>query len=122
MLEHVDDLEQVYGAISAALRPGGGASHAIDFKSHDFARDWNGHWTFSDREWSLIRGRRRFGINREPLATHLRLIEASGLDIVNVVRTNRPSQITKNDLAPRFRGLSDEDLCTSSAVIQAVKR
>ena len=58
VLEHVDDLEQIYASIASALAPGGFASHAIDFKSHSFARDWNGHWTFSDREWALVRGRR----------------------------------------------------------------
>ncbi len=122
VLEHVDDLESVYSAVSSALHPGGFASHVIDFKSHHFARGWNGHWTFSDREWSLVRGRRRYAINREPLATHLRLIEAAGLDVVNVGRTTRPSKVLRRELAPRFRDLSDEDLETSSAVIQAVKR
>jgi hypothetical protein len=97
-------------------------SHRIDFKSHDFARDWNGHWTFSDRLWNLIRGRRRFAINRAPLSTHLRLIEANGFEIVQVERATRDSSLARDDLAPRFRNLSDEDLETASAMIQAVKR
>lgn len=122
VLEHVDDLEQVYGASSAILRRGGFASHAIDFKSHHFARGWNGHWTFSDREWGMVRGRRRYAINREPLSTHLRLIEAAGLEIVNVQRTLRESAIARRDLSARFRSISDEDLRTSSALVQAVKR
>jgi len=122
VLEHVDDLEQVYAAISAALRPGGFASHAIDFKSHHFARGWDGHWTFSDRTWAVVRGRRRFAINREPLATHLQLIAAAGLEVVNVHRTIQASTIARSDLAPRFRTVSEEDLRTSSAIVQAVKR
>jgi hypothetical protein len=122
VLEHVDDLEQVYAASAAILRQGGFASHAIDFKSHHFARGWNGHWTFSDREWSIVRGKRRYGINREPLSTHLRLIEAAGLEIVNVERTFRESAIARNQLAARFRSITDEDLRTSSALVQAVKR
>jgi hypothetical protein len=36
-------------------------------------------------------------------------------------RTVQPSAITRAQLAPRFRHLSDEDLTTSSALIQAVK-
>ena len=122
VLEHVDGLEQVYSASSAILRRGGFASHAIDFKSHHFARGWNGHWTFSDREWAIVRGRRRYAINREPLSTHLRLIEATGLEIVNVQRTFRESAIARSELNARFRSISDEDLRTSSAVVQAVKR
>jgi SAM-dependent methyltransferase len=122
VLEHVDDLEQVYAASSAILRPGGFASHAIDFKSHHFSRGWNGHWAFSDREWAIIRGKRRYAINREPLSTHLRLIEAAGLEIVNVQRTFRESTIARSQLSTRFRSISDEDLRTSSALVQAVKR
>ncbi len=121
VLEHVDDLERVYRTIYAALRPGGYASHQIDFKSHHFARDWNGHWTFSDSSWALIRARRRFAINREPLSTHLRLMEACGFRIANVLRTMRPSPIRRADLARRFREMSDEDLQTETALVQAVK-
>ena len=110
VLEHVDDLEQVYAAISAALRPGGFASHAIDFRSHHFARAWDGHWTFSDRTWAIVRGRRRFAINREPLATHLQLMEAAGMEVVNVHRTIQASTLATGDLAPRFRTLSEKDL------------
>jgi SAM-dependent methyltransferase len=122
VLEHVDDLEQAYGRIYAALRPGAYTSHTIDFKSHSFARTWDGHWTFSDRSWSLIRGRRRFAINRVPLSRHLELMETAGLEIVHVYRTISPSAIARGELAPRFRSLTDDDLVTASAVIQAVKR
>ena len=122
VLEHVDDLDDIYAQMHSALRRGGWMSHTIDFKSHDFARDWNGHWTLSDLVWALIRGRRRYAINRLPLSAHLRLIEEHGFDVVAVRRATRPSAILRSELAPRFRGLTDEDLETASAVIQAVKR
>jgi SAM-dependent methyltransferase len=122
VLEHVDDLEQVYASIHAALRPGGCMSHTIDFTSHHFARDWNGHWTFSDRVWTLIKGRRRYAINREPLSTHLRLIEAAGFDVVSVLRSLKPSPIGAAELVPSFRSISPEDMETASAIVQAVKR
>jgi SAM-dependent methyltransferase len=121
VLEHVDDLQQVYAAVSESLRPGGFAAHTIDFRSHSFARDWNGHWTYSDRAWAVVRGRRRFAINREPLSTHLQLIEASGLEVVAVRRTIVPSPLRRVNLAPRFRGMSSDDLETASAVVHAVK-
>jgi hypothetical protein len=122
VLEHVDDLGAAYRTIADALAPGGFTSHTIDFTSHHFARDWNGHWTFSDRSWALVRGRRRFAINREPLATHLRLIEHAGLEVVGAHRALAPSQLERADLAQRFRGIADDDLRTASAVVQAVKR
>jgi SAM-dependent methyltransferase len=122
VMEHVDGLEHAYSQMHQALRPGGWMSHAIDFKSHDFARDWNGHWTFGEQTWKLIRGRRRFAINREPLATHLALIEAAGFEVVSVRRAQRVSTLSRSELASRFRGISDDDLTTASAVVQAVKR
>jgi SAM-dependent methyltransferase len=122
VLEHVDDLEAEYRTIADALAPGGFTSHTIDFTSHHFARDWNGHWTFSERSWALVRGRRRFAINREPLGTHLRLIAQAGLEVVAVHRAPAPSQLERRDLAERFRGIADDDLRTASAVVQAVKR
>jgi hypothetical protein len=121
-LQPVDALEQTYISLASSLAPGGFASRAIDFESHSFDREWNGHWTHSDRAWSLIRGRRRYTINRQPLATHLRLIEASGLNVVDVIGASHDSKIARSDLATRFQQLSDDGLHTSSAVIQAVKR
>jgi hypothetical protein len=44
-----------------------------------------------------------------------------GCRIVRDERIIRPSGITRAQLAPRFRYLTDEDLITSSALIQAVK-
>jgi hypothetical protein len=121
VLEHVDDLAGAYAAMYRWLAPGGLISHEIDFRSHDFARAWNGHWTFSDTSWALIRGRRRYGINREPLSTHLRLAREAGFRIVYVKPLTSPSEISKAQLATRFRSLDDEDLTTVTALIQAVK-
>jgi len=121
VLEHVDDLEGAYAAMHRWLAPGGLISHEIDFRSHDFAREWNGHWTFSEATWAMIRGRRRYAINREPLSTHLRLIEQAGFRVVYVKRLEKPSAIGRGDLAPRFHEMPEEDLTTSTALIQAVK-
>lgn len=121
VLEHVDDLAGAYAAMHRWLSPGGLISHEIDFRSHDFARDWNGHWTFSEATWGLIRGRRRYAINREPLSTHLRLIEEAGFRVVYVKRLEKASAIGREDLAPRFRAMPTADLTTSTALVQAVK-
>jgi hypothetical protein len=121
VLEHVDDLAGAYAAMHRWLAPGGMVSHEIDFRSHDFAREWNGHWTFSDSTWRLIRGQRRYAINREPLSTHLRLIEQAGFRVVYVKRLEKPSRVGRDGLAPRFRAMPDQDLTTSTALVQAVK-
>jgi len=122
VLEHVDDLESVYDTMYDALRPGGYACHTIDFKAHHFARGWNGHWTFDDRTWALIRGRRRYAINRAPLSRHLELMRAARFDVIDVKRSVAPSAVERSALAAGFRDLSDEDLTTASAVVHATKQ
>ena len=47
VLEHVDDLGHCYDGMYQWLKPGGLMSHTIDFRCHNTARDWNGHWTYS---------------------------------------------------------------------------
>jgi SAM-dependent methyltransferase len=79
VLEHVDDLEETYQAMFAWLKPGGYASHVIDFTAHGRSPFWNGHWAYSDWQWRLVRGKREFLLNREPLSTHLLFAKQSGL-------------------------------------------
>ena len=121
VLEHVDDLAAAYGALYAWLKPGGFMSHQIDFKCHGMADGWNGHWAYSDFAWKLVRGARPYLINREPHSTHVRLIEEAGFDIVSDRPVLTPTSITREQLARRFQNLSDDDLSTSGAFIQAIK-
>lgn len=122
VLEHVDDLPGMYAALYWWLRPGGFMSHSIDFKSHGITREWNGHWKYSDFWWSLIRGKRKGLLNREPYSRHLHLAQQQGFQVVYYRRFPGESEIEPGDLAPVFRDMSDEDLTTRSAFIQAAKR
>jgi SAM-dependent methyltransferase len=122
VLEHVDDLEQAYGAMRLWLAPGGFISHQIDFSSHGWANDWNGHWRHSDFKWKLIRGKDSWSINREPESTHLRLLEQHGFRIVARQSERAESKLTRRQLAPRFRDATAEDLATRSTFVQAVRR
>ncbi len=121
VLEHVDDLADVYQAMQAWLRPNGYMSHQIDFKCHDSAREWNGHWTHSNLMWKLARGKDVWLINREPHSTHLKLIGANGFRVVEDKTVQRASKISRRQLAPKFRGIPDSDLTICDAFIQAVK-
>ena len=121
VLEHVDDLDTTYAAMASWLKPGGFASHEISFTAHHLMSEWNGHWTISDPVWKLIRGRRPYLLNREPASTHIRLLKHSGLQIVNEVRMHRKSDVARNRLARRFRGMSDDDLTTQALFVQAIK-
>jgi hypothetical protein len=122
VLEHIQDLPGAYAAMHAWLKPTGFMSHQIDFKCHGMADEWNGHWTCGDLVWKLVEGRREYSINREPLSTHVRLLEEAGFTVVHDQKVTLKSRLRREQLAPRFRDLNDSDLETAGAFIQSVKR
>jgi hypothetical protein len=121
VLEHVDDLPGTYSSLIAWLKPGGFMSHQVDFRCHGTASSWNGHWARSEFAWKLLRGRQTYLINREPCSAHLRYLQESGALVVRVDRTRQRNGTARHQLAPQFRKMSDDDLRTRSAFIQAVK-
>jgi SAM-dependent methyltransferase len=121
VLEHVDDLAATYQAVYRWLKPGGLFSQEIDFTDHGIAGVWNGHWSYSDWTWRLMRGNRSFFINREPLTTHLNLLVDHGFKIAFESRKKDSRGIKRQALAREFREISDEDLATYSCFIQAIK-
>jgi hypothetical protein len=122
VMEHVDDLAGTYQAIRKALRVGGLLSHQIDFRSHQMVREWNGHWSCPDFLWRLIRGRRRYLLNRQPCSTHLGLLADHGFQVVGVQRMRSPTRLARAQLSSRFTHVTDDDLTTSGALIQATKQ
>ena len=103
------------------LKKDGFISHRIGFSSHGLAKEWNGHWKYSDLMWKLIRGKRPYLINREPLSTHLKLMSEEGFKIRNIITSESPLDISRRELSHRFKNISNDDLITSSAFIQASK-
>lgn len=122
VLEHVTELESAYRAMARWLKPGGFVSHQIDFKCHNTAAEWNGHWTYSDLEWRLIHGKRVYLLNRAPHSAHLRLLQGEGFEVVCDKVARRVSLIGPDQLSRRFRGMSADDLTASGAFIQARKQ
>jgi SAM-dependent methyltransferase len=121
VLQYVEDLDLAYGAMRQWLRPGSLMSHQIGFGCHGAAAEWNGHWAYPDWLWTLIRGRRPSFITRLPYSAHERRLREFGFKVVGEIRGRKPSGIPRSRLAKPFRGLSDDDLATSSAFIQAIK-
>jgi hypothetical protein len=66
----------------------------------------------------MIVGNRPYLINREPYSTHASLIADRGFEITREMR-DRISGIPRNKLASRWVVMSDDDLVTSGAVVQA---
>ena len=122
VMEHVNDLAYTYEQLYRWLKPGGFMSHEIDFRSHGTAKDWNGHWAYSDFVWKLIKGKRPYLINRQPLSTHINLLEKFGFEVVCDMKTKDSSGIEREVLASRFKNMFDDDLTTSTTFIQAVKK
>jgi len=121
VLEHVDDLRDAYKSMRLWLKATGYISHQIDFKCHGTADDWNGHWVYSDFMWKLIRGKRPYLLNREPHSTHTNILLEEGYRIVCDVKSKSESRLAADDFASRFQSISNDDLTTSGAFIQAVK-
>jgi hypothetical protein len=122
VLEHVDDLRGAYSAMYSWLRPGGYMSHQIDFRCHGTARGWNGHWLYPAPVWRVMRGRRAYLLNRAPHSAHIALIRDTGFEVVCDNTITNTSGYKSHELARPFRHLSEDDLTTSGAFIQAVKR
>src|SRR5262249_3262437 len=109
VLEYVDPLDEVYGAMSVWLKAGRYASHVVDFSAHDLSPFWNGHWAYSDYEWRLARGRREVFLNREPLNAYAAYAEASGFKILLLKKDYRNDGLKPAQLMPRYRFLDADD-------------
>lgn len=122
-LEHVDELEQAYEFMHRISLPDVYMSHQIDFRSHGYAAQWNGHWQYSNFTWKLIRGRLPYLINRQPLSVHRSLCEKYGLNIIYEQKSlDVFAPISRDTLAPSFAGITEEDLVTSGAYMLSRKR
>jgi hypothetical protein len=121
VLAHVVDLRATYLAFYQWLKPGGLMSHQIDFRSHGLTPAWNGYRACSEFVWKLVCGKRPYLINREPLATHIQLMEEAGFEIVLQLKKFREDGINRAQLSNRWKNISDDDLNCAQAFVQARK-
>jgi hypothetical protein len=121
VLEHVEELRNSYKIMHVWLNSNGFMSHTIDFKCHGSAGLWNGHWAYSDFAWKLIKGNKPFWINRQPHSVHTSVLKER-FRVISDIQYKLPSCISRERLASKFAVLSDDDLTTSEAFIQAVKK
>jgi len=121
VLEHVEDPRSVYESMHLWLREDGYISHEIDFKSHGSSGLWNGHWTYSEFQWKVVKGRRTYLINRLSFQAHLDLMQEVGFRVIRSTLANRESQLERKQLARRFRDMADKELSTPAMFFQAEK-
>ncbi len=118
VLEYMDDLDACYQRQWQWLRPGGYISHQIDLTGHSLSANWDGFRGYGEKTWSLVRGKRPFGLNRQPCSAHIDAIKRAGFDIVlDFRRYAEPETVP----ATRWSELSTEDLSTSGLFVQARK-
>ena len=122
VMEHIDDLPYTYESLCRWLKPGGIMAHEIDFRCHQTGKIWNEHWTYSDLLWKIITGKRSYLLNRAPHSTHIKIFQDLGLDIVADLTLKERQGIRRKELSPRFQQMSQEDLTTSIAFIQTIKK
>jgi SAM-dependent methyltransferase len=121
VLEHVDQPEELYQAMYLWLKPGGCMSHDIDLSHHGIGPFWNSHWSYSDWAWRIIRGRRKWLLNRWPHSWHVDAVKNSGFTLIADIPSRTTSGISRSNLAERFRAISDDDLVTDESYVLAVK-
>jgi len=121
VLEHVNDLKHTHAVMYDWLKQTGCMSHQIDLKSHGTAKEWNGHWRYSDLLWKIIRGRRPYLLNRIPYSQHISHIRDAGFRVQYEQKTLSDTIYTLSDLNPDFHSNTEEDLTVSSVYIQAIK-
>jgi hypothetical protein len=114
VLEHVDSLNDTYHAMFEWLKPKGYGSHVIGFAAHHLSPIWNGHWAYSDWQWKIVRGRREFLLNREPLSTHLACAQNAGFEILSAIRNYDDTGLGPKSLA---YPVDSEDARTHGAIL-----
>ncbi len=121
VLEHVENLEGTYYAIYKWLKKGGVMSHSIDFKSHGTTKSWDGYRTYSEFQWKIVKGGKKFLINRLPYSVHLELQKKNNFKILKSIPVKMNNTIPKHQFAKKFKNLSEEDMTTSTAYLLSKK-
>ncbi len=71
--------------------------------------------------WKLALGKRPYMINREPGSVHLKLMQDAGFQLVKHEKFFREDGIRREELAPRWADISEEDLNCSGLYVIARK-
>lgn len=121
VLQYITDLELTFTILNDWLKPDGLMSHTIDLSSIGLTNSWNGHWTFTDTEWEILKADRDFIINQFPYSAYLKIHKESGLNILHSKTTEKKSSINRNQLNLKFKNLTEKDLITSDLYILSQK-
>lgn len=122
VLECVEDLDNTYNSINKWLKQFGVMSHSIDLSSFGITKSWNGHWTFGDLEWRIVKGSYTYLMNRYPFSYHISLHKKYGFEISDMFLYKSNNQLTPRQIAKKFKTFSEEELSTSGMYIISIKK
>jgi hypothetical protein len=71
--------------------------------------------------WRVAVGRRPYMINRQPASVHLKLMQDAGFRLVTQQQFSRKDGIRREELAPRWADISEDDLNCSGVYVIATK-
>jgi hypothetical protein len=120
VLEHCDNLSEIYSFQESNLSPGGIAYNHIDFKSHGTSFRWNGHYGFSNKRYRALQKSNTFQwINRLPVSFHISAMQNAGLDIKELIKFKLAKGIPMNKVSKDMKSLilDQDDLNTHSSLI-----
>jgi len=121
VMEHVDEPGATYRQCFRCLKPGAVMTHQVDYRCHETAPEWNGHWKYPQWLWSLMRGRRPWFVNRLAHSQHWYMQQEAGFEIRAQILQVEQGGIERGQLASRFRTMTDEDLATAGAFFVSAK-
>lgn len=109
VMEHIDDLPEAYASMAHWLRPGGYATHLIDFSAHTLTKHWNGHWKLSRGIWTLMRGRRPYLINRAWRSRHIDLMTNAGFEVLSEIKFEQAGGCNRDEMQYPYSGMPSGD-------------
>jgi hypothetical protein len=121
VLQSVNDLENTYAAMSNWLKKDAVMCHSIDFSSVALTKTWNGHWTFSDKQWSIISEKTVIPLNRATLGEHKKLLKKYQFHSIENILYPAPPGFSRKQMSVRFKNIDDESFATRAAFMLSKK-
>jgi hypothetical protein len=124
VLEHCDNLSEIYNFQKSNLSGHGISYNHIDFKSHGTSFRWNGQYGLSNKVYKSLEKSNTFQwINRMPISHHEYLIKKEGLNLFDIIKFKLSDGISmesvSEDMKPFVRDF--EDLNTHSSIVMSTR-
>ena len=121
VLEYIGELVPAFQKMHVQLNSNGWISHEVDLSCMRTSDRWDGHWSYPNWLWKIMKGKRPFFINRFTCDFYSKELEKSIWRNVKFLSYKKAIQTPKNELAKDYKILEDETLQTASIYFIAQK-